>query len=171
MIKTDLSSDVRKTVAKNPDIGVTDSGNIALKNVKTNKVIETDVPLKNYAKEQLIMYRYSLSLSGENFYPKKLEPLIELNIEDCFEPGDKKIKIQGTFKYGYIRLGDKNLLTLLDKSLSIYENYKKDIDEVIVDVIYFYKGQCNLEFSTEEIRAISSFDACLTISCDSDECN
>lgn len=50
-IKTDLSKEVKQTGANNPDIGITGEGNIALKNVKTNKVVETDVPLDSYKKE------------------------------------------------------------------------------------------------------------------------
>ncbi|MAI37190.1 MAG: hypothetical protein CL599_06450 [Alteromonas sp.] len=49
-IKTDLSKEVKQTGANNPDIGVTKEGNVALKNVKTNKVVETDVPLDSYKK-------------------------------------------------------------------------------------------------------------------------
>lgn len=40
---------MKKIGSTNPDIGVNEKGNIVLKDPKTGKTIETDIPMSSYA--------------------------------------------------------------------------------------------------------------------------
>jgi hypothetical protein len=47
-LKADFASEIRRTGASNPDVGVSSTGTIMFKNVKTGKTVDTGVLISSY---------------------------------------------------------------------------------------------------------------------------
>lgn len=113
------------------------------------------------------MIAYSLILSGERFFPRKMSVFDGLNIARVFEPGEPMPALDGeVYDYGRINLSGENLQTLLQSARDILQSVGESIEEIEVNVLYLYESQCNFELSADSIKAIAELGADLTISCD-----
>lgn len=112
------------------------------------------------------MFLYTSSLSGINLSPSSIPFVSELNITYMIERGEEN-KAGRVQEHGHITIqadGIKELIDVINKIKKI--TGPNIIDEVEIDIVYFYTNQCNLEFSKQELELILSVDANLNISCD-----
>jgi hypothetical protein len=114
-------------------------------------------------------FHYSVAFKGEHFSAADDLNTLTSKVERVFKRGAKKQKIKGFYDFGYLRISGQDLLKLLNDASDLYDVYKESIDEVEVDITYFYDSQCNLEFSEDEIKAISKLNANLLVSCVHDD--
>ena len=120
------------------------------------------------------MFTYWAVFIGDNFYPRNIDFGSHIKIVGIFEPGDerkshKKISSSGVdqlYDYGCMRIESNNLLELLESSEQIRAQAGSVIESIQIHVLYYYEGQCNLEFNAAELKKIVDLGAVLTISCD-----
>jgi hypothetical protein len=128
-----------------------------------------------------MIYKFSVSVSGDNFYPENVLKNIlgDFVVESYFNPSDSKpINISEDYGYGIISFThpkkysteneiikyEKDFLEFIEKNYySFVENGVDDI-EIFLEV-YFDGGQCNFEiFNKEALKKISSMGVSLPIS-------
>lgn len=111
------------------------------------------------------MFEYTISFKGKHLDAVSCSAKTSLLVEKAFNAGEKKQKIPGYYDFGYLRLSGEDLASMLEDVFDLYTEQISHIDEVEVEVTYFYENQCNLEFSKSEINALKKFDANLSITC------
>ncbi|MAI37191.1 MULTISPECIES: hypothetical protein [unclassified Alteromonas] len=111
------------------------------------------------------MFEYTISFKGKNFDAVNCFATTKLHVEKVFNAGETKQKIAGNYDFGYLRLSGEDLASMLEEVSDLYTQHKGYIDEVEVEVTYFYGNQCNLEFSKNEIDALNKLEANLSITC------
>lgn len=111
------------------------------------------------------MFEYTISFKGKHFDAVDCAATTKLHVEKAFNAGEKKQKISGDYDFGYLRLSGEDLASMLEEVSDLYTQQNSNIDEVEVEVIYFYGNQCNLEFSKSEIYALNKLEANLSITC------
>lgn len=120
--------------------------------------------------------RLSVLFKGEEFSPKKAEEQTGISLRDKLESGD--IAERGPYKgkpipYGKgilevpeeIPYGQRImwLVKVLEPSLEIIYGLGAEPTQIYAG--YFYKDQCNFEFTPQEIHAISKLNIEFGISC------
>lgn len=118
----------------------------------------------------------SILFQGETFSPKMAEEITGFNFEDKNEAGD--VATRGRYKgkalpYGSARLIPPKHIQIHDKILWLAKalNGKIDLlqamgaDEPYIYIGYFYKNQCNLSLSKEELVAIAQLNIEFCFSC------
>jgi hypothetical protein len=116
-------------------------------------------------------------LQGDNFSPKKVEGSTGLAFAKKNEPGE--IGTVGRYKGTAIPYGSATLqlsgealsasqdvlrefLALIKRNLDAFR--KNGASDVTLDLVVFHDGQCNLEFSIDELREITQLGLPLTLS-------
>jgi len=118
------------------------------------------------------MYKYWIIFTGQYFFPRSLSIINHHYVDKIFEPGEyrkgklEKSKLNNPYNYGYLRIKGESLVELLLFAMKIKEQCVDSVDEVVVEVLYYYENQCNLEFSIDELKMIAEMGAVLTVSCD-----
>lgn len=128
-----------------------------------------------------MIYKYILSISGDNFYPDKILSKIESNfvVNSYFTPTDKKFtNSSDEYNYGSISFWHPQKFST-DESLTSYErefvefiekNYSLFVENGVNDLeilieIYFDGGQCNFEiFSKDLLKKLGFWGVSLPIS-------
>jgi hypothetical protein len=111
------------------------------------------------------MFEYTISFKGKHLDAVSCSAKTNLLVEKAFNAGEKKQKIAGYYDFGYLRLSGEDLASMLEEVFDLYSEQISNIDEVEVEVTYFYENQCNLEFSKNEINALKKLEANLSITC------
>ncbi|WP_028877003.1 hypothetical protein [Teredinibacter turnerae] len=120
--------------------------------------------------------RLSVLFKGERFSPKKAEEETGISLRDKLEVGD--VAKSGPYKgkpmpYGKgvlevpeeIPYGQR-IMWLVDALATCLDKmYELGAEPTQIYAGYFYKDQCNFEFTSQEIQAISKLSIELGISC------
>jgi hypothetical protein len=128
-----------------------------------------------------MIYKFILSISGDDFYPEKILNEIQGDfvVDSFFNPTDKMpIKISEEYGYGSISFWHPNksstddeiikyenaFIEFIERNLSVFvDNGAKEF-EIYIE-IYFDGGQCNFEiFNKELLNKLATFGVSLPIS-------
>jgi hypothetical protein len=117
---------------------------------------------------------------GINYSPRLVEKLVGFQFSEKNEPCELGIK--GRFMNQPIPFGSSTLEGVfngeanssLNSLLSTLEKHMPTIrqcgaDDIVMHCDVFHDGQCNLEFSSEQMTRIASLSVPFTISCYEDE--
>jgi hypothetical protein len=128
-----------------------------------------------------MIFKYDLTVSGDNFYPDKILSEIQgdFMVDSCFNPTDKKF-IDNSVEYGYggisfwhpqkfstedrIENYEKEFIEFIEKNYTLF--VKNGVNGFVIFIeIYFDGGQCNFEiFNTELLKKLGTFGISLPIS-------
>lgn len=128
-----------------------------------------------------MIFKYSFSVAGDNFYPEKILNNIhgDFVIDSYFSPTDKKVDNKPD-EYGYGNLSfwhknkfstegeiakyERDFIDFIEKNNSLFvENGVNDF-EIFIE-IYFDGGQCNFEiFNKQLLKQVGDFGVSLPIS-------
>lgn len=128
-----------------------------------------------------MIYKYSFSISGDDFYPEKITDKIQGDfiVDSYFNPTDKKFNNKLDI-YGYGGMSfwhpkkysteneiikyEKAFVDFIEKNYCLFiENGVSDLDIFIE--IYFDGGQCNFEiFNKELLKILANYDVSLPAS-------
>jgi hypothetical protein len=128
-----------------------------------------------------MIYKYSLSISGEDFYPEKVLEKVQGSFVICsnFKPTDKKFT-NSSDEYGYGGMSfwhpnkysteeqiidyERGFIEFIEKNLNLFTENGAYEFEILIE-IYFDGGQCNFEiFNNELLKKIGEFGISLPIS-------
>ncbi|MDZ4700997.1 MAG: hypothetical protein SH809_14915 [Rhodothermales bacterium] len=122
----------------------------------------------------------TLELQGDMFPPSEAERLTGLSMIHKVEPGE--IVKRGRYKgqpspYGAASLAvpeavaeKEKLEWLLDAALKYVGTFRRiGTDRLYIHASYAFDGQCNLAYSTSELRKLAELDLDFTVSCYLDE--
>ncbi|HMQ70797.1 MAG TPA: hypothetical protein PKC58_17610 [Ignavibacteria bacterium] len=128
-----------------------------------------------------MIYKYSISISGDDFYPQNVLEKIQGNfvVNNYFKPTDKKpINISEEYGYGSMSFLHPNkssteneiieyemgFIEFIEKNFSFFTENGANEFEIFIE-IYFDGGQCNFEiFSKDLLKKLGSFGVSLPIS-------
>ena len=118
----------------------------------------------------------SILIHGERFSPNQAEKITGLELQDKMEVGD--IASKGRYKgkaipYGSGLLVPPKHIDMFDRMMWLVKaldgkiDQLKEIgaDEPNIHIGYFYKNQCNLVLSKEELTALAKLEIDFSFSC------
>lgn len=127
-----------------------------------------------------MIYKYSFSITGDNFYPERVIKNIKVfEIGSFFSPTDKRVGVK-IEEYGYgnlsfwhpkkfatedeILIYEKDFIEFIEKNYHLFIDNGANELEIFIE-IYFDGGQCNFEiFDKEILKKISKFGISMPIS-------
>lgn len=128
-----------------------------------------------------MIYKYSISISGDEFHPEKIIKEIQGNftVDSYFNPTDKKpINISEDYGYGSMSFGhpnknstegeiidyEKSFVEFIEKNYALFVKNGVNEFEIFLE-IYFDGGQCNFEiFNKELLKKLGDIGVSLPIS-------
>lgn len=113
------------------------------------------------------MYVYDVRISGKGFAPSKSLILSDYNVEDSNDAGwiNRSGKV---IEDGHLRIKGDGILELC-KIAETIKNTDPNVTEIQFWLGRFYKDQCNLEFSSDELKYMSELNGILCVSCYQDD--
>ena len=128
----------------------------------------------------MVKIRASCEVVGDKFSPAKFATLSSVKPADAGEPGviGKVGRYRGkTTPYGHATIevsnqADKNwsrfddLLTLIESCIDALR--EAGAEDITLSCSLFHDGQCNFEFSHDQLKRIARLEIDMTISCYSD---